>query len=150
MADPYVAGQYFVEIGGVRSPGITKISGLSEGETTVIEVPDGGSSVVRKIPSGIYKFPSLTLERYVEGTADDALFKTWIQDVFDVDTAEFHVPARRDGAIVKYQNGQEVMRFVFKGAWVKSSTFSDLEAGSANLFKQTIVLEHDGLKRVFG
>jgi hypothetical protein len=31
---------------------------------------------------------------------------------------------------------------------VKSSKFSDLEAGSTNLLIQTIVLEHEGLERV--
>jgi phage tail-like protein len=145
-----VSNQYYVEIGGSRSPGITKVTGLSEGETTAIDVPDGGSSIVRKVPSGVYKFPAITLERYVDGSAEDGAFKSWFQDAFDADAGDFRKPVRRDGAIVKYQNGVEVMRFVFRGAWVRNSTFSDLEAGSANLFKQTVTLEHDGLKRVFG
>lgn len=148
MADPFVANEFRLQIGTVDSPGITKVTGLSEGEVEVIEVPDGGSSMVRKIPTGVYKFPPLTLERYVDGTAADAEFRTWVQDAFDADTGDFRGVVRRDGSISKYQNGVEVMRFVFKGAFIKSSTFSDLEAGSSTLFKQTVVLEHNGLKRV--
>ena len=53
---------------------------------------------------------------------------------------------QRSGLIL--ENGQEVLRFAFYEAWVKSSKFSDLEAGSTNLFKQTIELEHNGLERV--
>ena len=32
--------------------------------------------------------------------------------------------------------------------WVVSSKFTDLEAGSANLFKQTVEIAHSGLQRV--
>ena len=42
---------------------------------------------------------------------------------------------------------QAVLTFAFTNAWVKSSKFTDLEAGSTTLFKQTIVLEHEGLER---
>ena len=41
-----------------------------------------------------------------------------------------------------------MLKFAFLQAWIKSSKFSDLEAGSNNLMKQTIVLEHEGLERV--
>ena len=50
--------------------------------------------------------------------------------------------------VVKKHNGQTVLTFAFYNAWVKSSKFSDLEAGTNNPFKQTIVLEHEGLERV--
>jgi hypothetical protein len=49
---------------------------------------------------------------------------------------------------VKKHNGDSVMTFAFRDAWVKSSKFTDLEAGTTNLMKQTIVLEHEGLERV--
>jgi hypothetical protein len=50
--------------------------------------------------------------------------------------------------VIKLQNGQEVLRFAFYGAWVKSSKFTDLEAGASGLFKQTLEIEHEGLERV--
>ena len=56
--------------------------------------------------------------------------------------------SRKNGMIEKRHNGEVVLTFAFYDAWVKSSKFTDLEAGSTNLFKQTIVLEHEGLERV--
>ena len=50
--------------------------------------------------------------------------------------------------IEKWHNGEKVLTFMFLNAWIKSSKFTDLEAGSTALFKQTIVLEHEGLERV--
>jgi hypothetical protein len=50
--------------------------------------------------------------------------------------------------VLKLENGVEVLRFAFYGAWVKSSKFSDLEAGSAGLFKQTLEIEVEALERV--
>ena len=41
----------------------------------------------------------------------------------------------------------DVVQTTFTNAWVKSSKFTDLEAGSTGLMKQTIVLEHEGLQR---
>ena len=49
--------------------------------------------------------------------------------------------------IHKLHNGVVVLTFSFSNAWVKSSKFTDLEAGSTSLMKQTIVLEHEGLQR---
>ena len=36
---------------------------------------------------------------------------------------------RRNGAVIKLENGEEVLRFAFYEGWVKSSKFADLEAG---------------------
>ena len=44
--------------------------------------------------------------------------------------------------------GQEVLRFAFEGAWIKSSKFSDLDAASSDLMKQTIVLAVERMYRV--
>jgi hypothetical protein len=55
---------------------------------------------------------------------------------------------RKNGTIEKRHNGERVLTFLFKNAWIKSSKFTDLEAGSTALLKQTIVLEHEGLERV--
>jgi hypothetical protein len=55
---------------------------------------------------------------------------------------------RKNGLIEKRHDGQKVLTFAFYNAWIKSSKFTDLEAGSTTLFKQTIVLEHEGLERV--
>jgi hypothetical protein len=40
------------------------------------------------------------------------------------------------------------MTFFVYGGWIKSSKFSDLEAGSDGFLTQTIEIEHEGLERV--
>jgi phage tail-like protein len=157
VLEPYRANEFVVEIGTEECPTVSKVLGLSLGETTEIEVPEGGTNIVHKVSSGVVKFQPLTIERYVDGSDDDRKFKEFFEQIFKL-KGEPGTPGgrglgstlsvRRDGAIVKKHFGQEVLRIAFYGAWVKSAAFSDLEAGSNNLLKQTIVLQHEGLEWV--
>jgi phage tail-like protein len=146
--EAYRANEFVVEIGTIESPTVSKVSGLSLGETETIELPEGGTNIVHKVSSGVVKFQPLTIERYVDGSVDDKNFKAFFEDMFKLNKGAKGSTIRRDGAIVKKHFGQEVFRLVFYGAWVKSVTFSELEAGSNRLLKQTVVLEHDGLELV--
>ena len=136
-----------VEIEGIDSPGITKVSGLSEGEVEAIEQPDGGANITHKISSGIIKYGDITLERNMDGSATDAAFEKWFQTMFSIDGTGTGSQLRRNGSVVKKQFGKEVVRFVFEGAWMKSSKFSDLDAASSGLMKQTIVLAVERMYR---
>jgi phage tail-like protein len=147
--ESYRINEFVLMVDGTESPGVTKISGLSEGELDTIEQPDGGTNHVYKIASTKIKFEPLTIERYVDGSPEDKRFKDWFQSTFKLSTTTPGGSAvRKNGMIVKKHNGATVLTFAFYNAWVKSSKFSDLEAGSTNTFKQTIVLEHEGLERV--
>ncbi|MCT9078074.1 phage tail protein [Streptomyces fulvoviolaceus] len=146
MPEPYRANEFVVEIGTVESPTVSKVSGLSLGETEAIEMPEGGTNVVRKVSSGIVKFQPLTIERYVDGSQDDQNFKTFFEDMFKHGGGGRGSTVRRDGAIVKKHFGAEVFRIMFYDAWVKSASFSDLEAGSTSLLRQIVVVEHNGLE----
>jgi phage tail-like protein len=145
--ESYRTHGFALEIEGTRCP-VTKVTGLSEGSTDTIEQPDGGSPVVRKISSGVVKFDTLVIERNMDGSSFDKLFQDWFNEMFQLNGASSGSSKRRNGAVIKLENGQEVLRFAFYEAWVKSSKFADLEAGSTNLFKQTVELEHNGLERV--
>ncbi len=148
VIEPYRANEFVVEIGTVESPTVSKVSGLSLGETDTIEVIEGGTNVVHKVSSGIVKFEPLTIERYVDGSADDTEFKGFFEEMFKLGEGGQGSTLRRDGSVVKKQFGQEVFRLAFYGAWIKSASFTDLEAGSSDLLKQTVVLEHDGLELI--
>ncbi|WAS91036.1 phage tail protein [Nannocystis punicea] len=148
FTEAYRTHEFVVEIEGIESPGITKVSGLSEGEIDAIDQPDGGSNVVHKISSGIVKYGDLTLERNMDGTAADAAFQKWFQEMFKLDGTGVGSKLRRNGSVVKRQFGKEVMRFAFEGAWIKSSRFSDLDASTSGLMKQTLVLAIERMYRV--
>ena len=146
--EAYQANEFILWVGNNESPGVTKISGLSEGEIDTIEQPDGGSSHVYKVAATKIKFEPLTIERYVDGSPEDARFRAWFAATFKLTSkTNGGSSVRKNGMITKYHNGQVVLRFSFSNAWVKSSKFTDLEAGSTSLMKQTIVLEHEGLQR---
>ncbi len=140
--------EFVVEVEGIESPGITKVSGLSEGEVEAIDQPDGGANIVHKISSGIVRYDDLILERNMDGSSADADFKSWFEEMFKVDGTGTGSQLRRSGSVVKKQFGAEVLRFAFEGAWIKSSKFTDLDAKSSELMKQTIVLAVERLYRV--
>lgn len=147
--ESYRANEFVLVIDGRESPGVSKVGGLSEGELETVEQPDAASYKVYKLAGPKIKFESLTIERFVDGSPEDQRFKDWFQESFKLNrTDQGGSGPRRNGMIVKRHNGTDVLTFAFYGAWVKSSKFTDLEAGSTNLFKQTIVLEHEGLERV--
>ena len=147
--ESYQANEFIVMIDGTESPGISKVTGLSEGELETIEQPHGGSNHVHKIAGNKVKFESLTIERYVDGSLEDVRFQTWFRQTFQLNNPNSGgSTVRKNGMIVKKHRGSVVITFAFYQAWVKSSKFTDLEAGSTSHFKQTIVLEHEGLERV--
>ncbi|HEY3140007.1 MAG TPA: phage tail protein [Acidimicrobiales bacterium] len=147
--ESYRANEFVLRINGTVSPGVSKITGLSEGEIETIEQPVGASSHVYKLAGSKVKYEPLTIERYVDGSPQDKLFQEWFAEVFSLNaTTQGGSGARRSGMIEKWHNGEKVLTFMFLNAWIKSSKFTDLEAGSTALFKQTIVLEHEGLERV--
>ena len=80
--DPYRANEFLVEIGTAASPTVSKVTGLNLGETDTIDVPEGGTNIVHKVSSGVVKFHPLTIERYVDGSADDTLFKEFFEAMF--------------------------------------------------------------------
>ncbi|MFG3257561.1 phage tail protein [Streptomyces sp. NPDC048172] len=145
--ESYRTHGFLVEIEGTQCP-VTKVTGLNEGMTETIEQPDGGSPTVHKISSGVVKFDTLVIERNMDGSRFDGFFKDWFAEMFQLNGSTGNSSVRRNGAVIKVENDEEVLRFAFYGAWIKSSKFADLEAASTNLFKQTIELEHDGLERV--
>jgi phage tail-like protein len=149
FVEGYRANEFRFEIGGHVSPGVSKVTGLSEGELDTIEQADGGTNHVFKISAAKVKFEPLTIERRVDGSEEDKLFREWFQQTFKLNEPHQGGSAvRKSGLVVKSHRGEDVLKFAFFHAWVKSSKFTDLEAGSTSLLIQTIVLEHEGLERV--
>ena len=147
--ESYRANEFVVTIDGTESPGVSKVSGLSEGELDTIEQPDGGTNHVYKIAAAKVKFEPLTIERYVDGSPEDKRFQDWFKSTFNLNSnTQGGSAIRKNGMIVKRHEGVPVLTFAFYQAWIKSSKFTDLEAGSTGAFKQTIILEHEGLERV--
>jgi phage tail-like protein len=148
FTEAFRTNEFVVEIEGIESPGIQHVTGLDEGTIDTIDQFDGGSNIKHKVSSGLIAYDDLTLERNMDGTQADEAFRTWFGEMFKIDGTGTGSQLRRNGSVVKMQFGKEVMRFAFEGAWIKSSKFSDLNAGSSELMKQTIVLAVERKYRV--
>ena len=140
--------EFVVEIEGSESPNITRVIGLPEGNAGVIGPLDGGAHINPKIGSGIRNYGEMTLERNLDGSKADADFKVWFQKMFAIEDTRTGSRLRRNGFIVVKEHQQEIMRFVFEGAWIKSAKFSDLDASSSGLLQHTIVLAIERMQRV--
>jgi phage tail-like protein len=145
----YKATEYVLIVDTQESPGVTKIGGLSEGSYDTIEQPDGGSTHIHKVSSTKVKFETLTIERRMDGSPQDKMFQDWWKATFNLaDRLSVGSRLRKNFRIEKRDNGATVLTFLITGGWIKSSKFSDLEAGSSNFFTQTIEIEHEGLERI--
>ena len=100
FAESYRTHGFRVEIEGTSCQA-TKVTGLNEGHTDVIEMASGGDAIVRKIASGIVKFDNLTIERDMDGTQEDALFQTWFSEMFQLTGASNGSSIRRNAASSK-------------------------------------------------
>src|SRR5215470_10982411 len=107
--ESYRANEFVLVIDGTESPGVSKIGGLSEGEVETIEQPDGGTNHVYKIAGNKIKFEPLTLERYVDQSEEDKLFREWFRQIFDLNaTQQGGSAVRKSGMIIKRHNGKDV------------------------------------------
>jgi len=145
----FKATEFVIMIDGTVSPGVTRVTGLNEGMYDTIEQPDGGGTHIHKISSTKVKFDTLVIERRVDGSPEDQRWLDWWRDTFFLsENVSQGSRIRKSGQIVKRDNGQPVLAFMFFNGWIKSSKFSDLEAGSDGFLTQTIEIEHEGLERI--
>lgn len=76
----------------------------------------------------------------MDGSQADQDFKDWFNEMFKLDGTGTGSQLRRNGSVVKKQFQQEVMRFAFEGAWIKSVNFSDLDAATSDRLMMTVVM----------
>src|SRR5688500_11629926 len=91
--------EFVVESEGSGKPGITKVSGRSEGESEASDQPDGGANINHKISSGIVKYDDRTLERNMDGTKSDADFRDWFTEMFKLGGTGIGSRLRRNGSV---------------------------------------------------
>lgn len=141
--------EYVLIVDGTECVGITRISGLSEGSYDTIEQPDGGGIHVHKVSSTRIKYDTLTIERRMVGGPPDQQYLDWWRETFNfTDQVSQGSRFRKNFSIEKRDNGVTVMTFLVHDGWIKSTKFSDLEAGSDGFFTQTVEIEHEGLERI--
>ncbi|MEW6556030.1 MAG: phage tail protein [Elusimicrobiota bacterium] len=128
-----------------ESAGFTTVSGLNT-ETEVVEYREGDSAGhMHKLP-GLTTFEDITLSRG-KSTIDD--FQIWRNEVYEVDRGG-GLPDRefRRNLIIELRDYQNVpvKSWEVRDAWATRLEHGDLDATSSDVWIETLVLAHEGLK----
>lgn len=147
--EAYRTNEFEVTVENVVAPNpFTKISGLSEGEVDSVDQHDPTTNVSHKVSVDRIKFGDVTLERFVT-PKEDAPMTAWIAAMLGEAGTGSRDNRKTIGiAALKRGDAQNpVMKFTLEDAWLKSSKYSDLDAGSTELMKHTIVLAVERITR---
>lgn len=141
--DPLVAFNFGLEVMGVIMGFFTEVSGIGS-ETEVVEqkvMGPQGKQIVKKVP-GRLKWDDITLKRGI--TANMDMWK-WRQMVEQGKVQE----ARKNGSIMMYdQEGKEVARWNFEGAWPSKVSGPQPKADSNDIGVEEMTIVHSFITRV--
>lgn len=138
--DPARNFNFLVEIDGITRASFIECSGL-DATTEVVETREGGeNTTIRKLP-GKTTFADITLKW---GLTDSDELWLWRQQIIDGNVQ------RKSGSIVVFDlaNATEVARWDFEEAWPMKWEGPMLNATANELAIETLVLSHEGIKRV--
>lgn len=131
---------FLVELDGIARASFIECSGL-DATTEVIETREGGeNTTVRKLP-GKTTYTDITLKWGL--TDSDELWR-WRQGVIDGNVQ------RKSGSIIVFDlaNLTEVARWDFEAAWPTKWEGPMLNATASELAIETLVIAHEGIKRM--
>lgn len=138
--DPARNFNFLVEIDGITRASFIECSGL-DATTEVVETREGGeNTTIRKLP-GKTTYADITLKW---GLTDSDELWLWRQQIIDGNVQ------RKSGSIVVFDltNSNEVARWDFEEAWPMKWEGPMLNATANELAIETLVLSHEGIKRV--
>jgi phage tail-like protein len=127
--------QFTVQIEGLTLGAFREVTGLGV-ETEVIELREGGSRQVRKVP-GVSKFPNVTLKRGITGSTD--LYDWAVANLGGKDV-------RRSVTItVSDTNGVAIATWTLNRAWPVKWQAPSFNASAHDVLIETIELAHEGV-----
>lgn len=147
--DPYGAWKFRVRWDGRVVAGVSRVSALRR-TTEVVAYREGGApSSVHRLP-GRTSFEPVTLER---GVTHDREFEAWADQVWRLGAGagdEVALRSFRKDVTIELHNeaGQLVLAYVLRRAWPSEyEALPDLDAGTAAVALQRLVLQHEGWER---
>ncbi|AKG20498.1 phage tail protein [Calothrix sp. 336/3] len=148
------SSKFFVDFDGLADLVVKKVSGISielltAGDQTPYGVTKGGKSQIQATVTGTQN-GTITVE-YV-GTAGDKRLFQWFEQSHSQPTTGGGTQTKgklKDGSIILYnQGGDEAARWNMKGVMPKSYKTTKMEAGSTELFIETVEFAMESLRRV--
>lgn len=149
--DPYKSFRFEVEISGnmvFAKAGFQKVSGLKM-NTDVIEYREGGDNITVTKTPGLVKFDPITLER---GMSEDTDMWDWASKIFHMDETS-HTQKFRANVKIKLKDcrtGDVVKIWEIPNAWISRYETGEFDATSSNVMIETMELQHEGFKKIYG
>ena len=146
--ESYRANEFVLMIDGTREPGRQQGLGLSaRARWTRSSSRTAAATTSTRSPAAKVKFEPLTIERYVDGSPEDKRFRDWFGQTFKLEPTDARAARRAqerdDREAAQRRGGAEVRLLRTPGSSPRSSP--TWRPARPHLFKQTIVLEHEGL-----
>jgi phage tail-like protein len=133
--DPYLTGNFLVEIDGIASASFTEVSGL-EASIDVIEYRTGNQTTVQKIP-GLHKFTNITLKR---GMVQDLSLWNWMQNGLNGNVQRAAV-----SIILLDEARNAVLKWSLSNAWPCKWTGPALNAQCNEVAIETLEITYENL-----
>jgi phage tail-like protein len=141
--DPLVSAWFGVEFQGQVAGAFRECTGLGS-ENEVVEYKASGQRgeyIVKKVP-GRMKWNNITLKRGITDSMDMWQWRKLVEQGKVVD-------ARKNGSIVMFnQQGDEVARWDFVGAWPSKLIGPTANAGNNEVGIEELEITHEGYERV--
>jgi phage tail-like protein len=141
--DPLVSAWFGVEFQGQVAGAFRECTGLGS-ENEVVEYKASGQRgeyIVKKVP-GRMKWNNITLKRGITDSMDMWQWRRLVEQGKVVD-------ARKNGSIVMFnQQGDEVARWDFVGAWPSKLSGPTANAGNNEVAIEELEITHEGYERV--
>jgi phage tail-like protein len=134
--DPYLAGNFLVEIDGVTASAFNEVTGL-EAAIEVVDYRSGNTpeSAVRKLP-GLHKFTNITLKR---GFTNDLSLWNWFNSVLNGNVVRASM-----SIVLLDQNENPVLRWNVHEAWPCRWEGPVMAGGSNDIAIETLEICHEG------
>jgi phage tail-like protein len=135
--DPYLNGNFLVQIDGITSASFSEVSGL-EADIEVIEYRSGDAkqAAVQKLP-GLHKFTNITLKR---GLVQDQSLWNWMQTVLNGNVQRTNV-----SIILLDRAENPVWRWNLTNAWPCKWSGPILKAESDEVAIETLEICYENL-----
>ena len=139
-SDPYLAGNFRVEIDGITASAFSEVSGL-EATVEVVDYRTGDQkeNTVQKLP-GLHKFTNVTLKR---GFTQDFSLWNWFNSILTGSIVRANV-----AIILLDQAENPVWRWRLRNAWPCKWAGPALVANSSEVAIEELELSHEGLESI--
>ena len=139
MTYPHSGFRYKIEIEGVDAGGFSEVSGFD----AVVEIEEYREGALPKTPSkmpGLKKYGNITLK---QGLMVSNVLYDWIME-----GVEGKVHRVTLTITLRDQTETDVASWEVKNAWPTKYTAPSFDAGSSEVFIETLEIAHEGMTRV--